>query len=220
MINARSLPCFTVIFRFAESFRSPQGWLDDRARVRKLRCLAFDMELHGGVHLMRCTPRCLACTQDSHKASTSAGLRKSVPPVWISLGFAVLTRLNATACVRTPLPACCSSNRTSVMASKSSPPIGSGGRGRSAHHLLPDCVPFLGVANFAGALIPWVASPGESFASASLSVSGLVQKRLPFLAFIALLAFVFAFALAFREGCRGMWVLEAHWTEVAIDCGV
>ena len=41
--------------------------------------------------MIRCTPRCLAWTQASHKDSTSAGLRRSHPPEYMSLGFAVMT---------------------------------------------------------------------------------------------------------------------------------
>ena len=37
--------------------------------------------------MIRRTPRCLAWTHASHKASTSAGLRRFVPPVYMSFGL-------------------------------------------------------------------------------------------------------------------------------------
>lgn len=222
VIKATSLPCFTVRFCFAVRFRSPQGSFVDRTRVRKLRCLALDMELHGGARwIMRCDPRCRACTQASQRASTSAGLRKSVPHVYTSLGFDVRTPLNATASVRTPLPASCSSKRTSVMASKPSSPGDSGGRGRSAHHLIPERA-LLSCGYFCRGSHPLdCQSRGVIRLSEPLGRWNR-PKLFVFLAFLALLAFAFPFRFRFAScwGCMGMRVLEAYGAEIAIDRGV
>ena len=73
---------------------------------------------------------------------------------------------------------------------KSSPPVDSGGRGRSADHVVPDCATFFTAATFAVAFIPWVAIPGDSLTSASLSGGGSAQNCLPILLFLHLRSFL------------------------------
>ena len=134
-----------------------------------------------------------------------------------------MTPLKLTASVRPPLPAFCSWKRTSMQVARGSSDD-SGGRGRSAHHLMHACLPNTTLLNTAGALISGVASPGDSFASAGSLRGGLAQYHLPFLpCFLPLplpLPFILALAFAFDRCCVCLRVFEIRRHLQAVDRGM